>query len=177
MKKREKVILLGIGLLVLGSAGMVLFGSVSLESVRISFVGKGKEHGDKFIPGVNSEEKAPDYGVDVRVGDGWTTVGVKNNHFLGGDEIVFAPSEHIPAKAIREIRLYDDDPVEDDILERMDFRKGIMKGKNYEIEARTGFSVSAGWAFYFLSPVGKAILLGITIGVALVVVIHFGGVF
>lgn len=173
MKIQEKFAIFAIVCLITASIGAILFGSSALQAVDVSFVGTGKEHSDKFIPGVNQNERAPDYGLKIHTIDGWNVVGVVSNKFMNSDTLSFNASEGIPIKHIDEILFYDDDPVEDDILERIPFSIGESVGSKYKFNVISTRSLPAGLAFFWATALGKSILLGITMGVAALIIYHF----
>jgi hypothetical protein len=92
---------------------------------------------------------------------------------MNSGTLTFTAPRDIPTRNIYEIQLYDDDPIENDILERISFSKGESKGSKYSFYVVTGWSLSAGLAFFWATAIGKAILLGITIGVAVIMAFHF----
>lgn len=170
MKLSRKITIYIICTLGATGLGVVLYGASGLKAVEVSYTGDGREHSDKYIPGMNSEERPPDYGLKVRTRSGWLLLGVHENQFIGDGTLVFEASEGIPIRHIREMQLYDDDPVEDDILERIPFAVGESVGTKYTFNALAGWSMDAGFAFLWETAFGKAILLGIGIGVAFIII-------
>jgi hypothetical protein len=160
LKKYSFFVLLGLLAIFVGS---VFYGGKSLKSIQLSFIGEGKEHQDKYIPGVNSAEKAPDYGIEVRFDDDWKLVGLMNNTFISSNTVTFTPNKQIPVRLIEEIRLFDDDPVENDILEVLTVKEGQVRGDNYSFEFEYGYSLMTGIEYFWHTAIGKALLVGITI--------------
>lgn len=164
LKIYSLVILLGFLAIVVIS---VIFGSRSLKSIHVSYIGDGNEHHDKYIPGVNSEEKAPDYGVEVRFDGEWKLVSLKNNTFISSSTVSFVPNTQIPVRLVEEFRLFDDDPMEDDVLEVHTIKEGYIEGNNYSFNVEYGYSLMAGIEYFWHTHIGKSLLIGITICVVL----------
>jgi hypothetical protein len=169
MKVRLLIPMVAVGVLALLSLGVVAAGAKALSTVTLSLRSPGAEHTDKYIPGLNTEEKAPDYGIEVRVGQAWETIGVRQNQFLGEESLRFEVQSSIPIRAIQEIRVIDDDPIEDDVLERLDFHSGKIVGQGFVITSSTRFDLASGLELFWTSTVGKAVLLGLAVGIALVI--------
>ncbi len=156
-------------LLALFYAGAVFYGSESLASVTFQFVGKGREHQDKYILGINSAEKAPDYILEVRVEDKWEVIGSKNNTFSGPKAITFSPQKRYPVRLIEEIRLMDMDTVENDFLLTAMFEKGTFQVGDYEFDITTRPSLMGGMSYFWHTSIGKALLAGITLCVIILI--------
>ena len=164
LKKYSLYILLGFLVIFVVS---VIFGGKSLKSITVTYTGAGKEHQDKYVPGVNSDEKAPDYGLDVRFDDEWKLLGLFSNTFISSNSISFTPHKQLPVRLIEEIRLFDDDPLENDILEVHTIKEGTIQGDNYSFEVEYGYSLLTGIQYFWHTAIGKAVLVGITICVVL----------
>jgi hypothetical protein len=145
----------------------VISGGECLKSIQVSYTGSGKEHQDKYVFGVNSDEKPPDYGLEVRFDDEWMLIGLYSNTFMGTNALSFTPNKRIPVRLLEQIRLYDADPLENDVLEVHTIKPGQIQGENYAFEVAYGYSLLAGVAYYWHTAIGKAILLGITVCVVL----------
>lgn len=165
LKKYSLIILLGFLVIFVVS---VIFGGKSLKSIRVTYTGEGKEHQDKFVPGINSEEKAPDYGLEARFDDKWKLIGLLSNTFISTNSIVFTPNKQIPVRLVEEIRLFDNDPMENDILEVHTIKEGQIQGDNYTFEVEYGYSLLTGIEYFWHTAIGKALLIGISICVVLV---------
>ena len=146
----------------------VLIGSQSLTSIEVRFSGNQKEHRDKYIPMMNPEEMAPDYMLQVKLNESWKTVGSYSNQSIGTSVMKFTINEAIPTRLIGGIRLLDDDLMEDDVLEVVEFSEGTIKGKNYSFNVIFGYTLFAGLTFFWMTYVGKAILVGISIVVVMI---------
>ena len=145
----------------------VFYGGKSLKSVRVVYSGEGKEHQDKFVPGINSDEKAPDYGLEIRFDNDWKLIGLFSNTFISTNSIVFTPNKQLPVRLIEELRLFDDDPLENDILEVQTIHEGRIQGDNYAFDVEYGYSLMTGLEYFWHTAIGKALLTGITICVIL----------
>ncbi|MCI5211300.1 MAG: hypothetical protein D3910_21520, partial [Candidatus Electrothrix sp. ATG2] len=135
------------------------FGSEAIETMTVSYIGEGKEHSDKYIPGINREERAPDYGIRVRTHNGWKTIGVKQNTFIGDKNITFHPSGIFPVRLVYEIEIFDQDKIENDILDRVPFSQGIINGQNYRFATTTTKSLEAGLVYFGETRLGKGIFI------------------
>jgi hypothetical protein len=152
---------------------IIIYGARALDSIDVSFTGTGKEHADKYVPGVNKNEKAPDYALSVITQEGIEVIGVKANQFIGSGVSTFLSLKNIPIHHITEIQFEDDDPLENDLLERVAFKQGEIQGKEYRFTVKTQWSLIAGLTFFWSTALGKAILLGITVGVVVIVISNF----
>ncbi|GEM_PF-5569552 len=158
-----------LGVLFLIFVVTVLVEGRHVKSIEVRYTGEGKEHQDKYLPGINSEEKPPDYGLEIRVKQEWRLVGVKPNRFLGEGSAMYVPPSVIPMLFAEELRWFDQDKLEHDILEILPLEKGLLQGTAYSFDVKTGFSLAAGMEVFWDTPVGKAILMGITICIILLV--------
>ena len=164
LKKYSLFVLLGC---VFIFTGAVIFGGRSLKSITVTYIGEGKEHQDKFVPGINSDERPPDYGLEVRFDNEWRLLGLFSNTFIASNPLSFMPNKQIPVRLAEEIRLFDDDPLENDILEVHTLKEGKIQGDRYSFEVEFGYSLLAGLEYFWHTAVGKAILAGITVCVIL----------
>ena len=175
MKGTTRIGLGVVAALMVAAIVTIVVGATSARSFILEYVGEGKEHTDKYLPGINSNEKAPDYGIII-TGDGvQRLIGVRNNSYLKDGQMVFSLPEPVPARAIGEVIVFDNDLVENDVLERMTFQPGTMTGKNYQVKAATEFSLMGGLQFFWMTAVGKAILAGISIGFIVLILSLLGG--
>jgi hypothetical protein len=163
MKHLRKYSLFALSGLLAIFTGSVIYGGKSLKSIQLRFTGEGKEHQDKYVPGLNSEEKAPDYGIEVRFDDEWKLIALMNNTFISSNTVTFTPNRQIPVRLVEEIRLFDNDPVENDILEVLMVNEGQLRGDNYSFEVEYGYSIMTGIEYFWHTAIGKALLVGVTI--------------
>lgn len=147
----------------------ILLNSKELSSVSVSLLPSGVEHKDKTLLGVGKDDEAADYQLKLRSRtEGWIDLGTFVNTPIG-DGLTFTPSESIPLRTIQEVRLLDQDKVESDVLDQGPLVKGTYQGVNYKFDALSTFSLEAGFHWFFATPVGIAILVGLGAAVFLVV--------
>lgn len=147
----------------------VLLNSKELESVSVFLSPNGIEHKDKTVLGVGKDDEAADYQLKVRSKkEGWIDLGTFVNTPIG-DGLSFTSSESIPMRTIQEVQLLDHDKLESDLLDQGPLAEGEYQGINYTIQTSSAFSLGAGFHWFFATPVGIAILIGIGSAVFLVI--------
>lgn len=147
----------------------VLLNSKELSSVSVSLLPNGVEHKDKTVLGMGRSDEAADYQLKLRSKkEGWIDLGTFVNTPIGNG-LSFTPSESIPMRTIQEVQLLDHDKLESDLLDQGPLVKGAYRGVNYTIQTNSAFSLEAGFHWFFATPVGLAILIGIGAAVFLVV--------
>jgi hypothetical protein len=139
-----------------------------VEAVVATLSPGGVEHRDKVVLGIGAADEPPDYGVRVRTRSGWEDLGTHANTWIGGG-LEFRPSESIRVSAVREVQLVDRDKLENDVLEQAPLNDHTIIGRNYTLEVRTTFDLESGFGWFFQTPVGLAILFGIGVAVAIIV--------
>ncbi len=145
-----------------------------LESVMVTLDANGTEHLDKTLLGVGKADEAPDYRLRVRVSDRWYDLGTYSNTYIG-DGLKFSTNTNYPIHEIEEFQLLDEDKLENDVIEQFPFDSLTHNGNNYNFQINKGKDLSAGFAWFFKTPIGIAILAGITLAVFLIVIGSLGG--
>jgi hypothetical protein len=173
MKLKNKICLTILAIFSILCFSIILYGSTSLKSIDVTFSGSKNEHTDKYIPGINKNEKAPDYALSVITMESTELIGIKKNKYIGSGVMTFLSLKEIPVKLIKEIKLEDDDPVKNDVLERVVFSQNTINGMNYKFFVKTKWSFNAGIVYFWATPLGNAILFGIILGVLVVVISNF----
>ncbi len=147
----------------------ILINSKELGSVSVSLLPHGVEHKDKTLLGMGKNDEAADYQLKLRSKEeGWIDLGTFANTPIGSG-LTFNPSESIPIRTIQEVQLLDHDKLESDVLDQGPLVKGQYQGANYSIQTVSAFSLEAGFHWFFATPVGLAILIGIGAAVFLVI--------
>ena len=170
MKIDKKILYPRLGLAVLFVLWAVIgicLNSERITSVKVTLNEGGIEHKDKSLGAIGKEDEAPDYRMRFRTDDGWRDLGTFGNTWIG-EGLVFVPSSNIPEREIIELQLLDDDKLENDVLEQFPYESRLHVGNNYTIETATSISLESGFAWFFHTPVGIAILAGITISIIIV---------
>ncbi|MDF3129972.1 hypothetical protein P0Y35_12260 [Kiritimatiellaeota bacterium B1221] len=113
--------------------------------------------------------KAPDYLLEIRVKNEWKSLGSKSNTFSAPAAITFSPQKRFPVRSIEEVRLMDQDSVENDFLLSMGYQKGTYRVGDYAFTLETGPSLMAGITYFWQTAIGKALLAGITLCVVILI--------
>lgn len=143
----------------------VLRNASKLSSVSVSLLPDGIEHVDKTFMKIGEDDKAADYQLKIRsTKDGWLDLGTYSNTPIGTG-LSFKPSDNHPTRTLQEVQLLDQDKIESDVLDQGPLENGHYTGSNYQFEVESEFSIEAGLHWFFATPVGIAILVGIGIAV------------
>lgn len=144
--------------------------STQLSTVSVILLPDGVEHVDKTFLKIGEADKAADYQLRVRsTKEGWLDLGTFANTPIGTG-IDFKPSDTYPTRTIQEVQLLDHDKIESDILDQGPIENKQYTGSNYQFKIESEFSIEAGLHWFFATPVGIAILVGIGIAVLIRVV-------
>ncbi len=146
--------------------------SERVDSITVTFVGPGDEVRDQVILGIGKEEADPDYRLDVVYTGGKYKCGTVLNRSAAGG-ITFAVAEDIGVSQIQELVLIEDDKLRNDTIARVQWSAKTVSADGYRFEVATSRNFKVGLNWLFSTALGKAISLGITLGVALVIVMMF----
>jgi hypothetical protein len=148
-----------------------LLNATAITEVRMRLKPGAEEPGDHHLLGIGEKEKLPDYRLSIRTKDGWEEVGTRLNTSAAG-WLGFPLGSGLPARRALELQLIEDDKVENDILEQLPIRGTAFSGKQFDFTIATRQSFESGMEWFFDTPIGKAISLGITIAVAVFILAH-----
>jgi hypothetical protein len=152
----------------LALCGAFVWGSLqnssAITEVDVRLKPGGNEPGDHHLLGVGHEDKLPDYTLNIRTKDGWDPIGTRRNT-SAADWLKFPVANGIPVRRAAELQLVEDDTVENDVLEQLPIEGLTLSGKQFDFRLTTEDSFEAGMDWFFDTPPGKAISLGITLAV------------
>ena len=132
-----------------------------------------EEPSDHHLLGIGEKDKLPDYELRFRDGEDWHTVGLHPNQ-SAVDPIEFPLKTPWPLRRVDEIQLLENDHLENDLLEQLPVQSSKFSGKAFDFEIVESTSWGAGTAWFWETAIGKAFLLGITLGVAVIVISRLG---
>ncbi len=139
-----------------------------ISSVRIKLNPGVEEHLDHHLFGFGKEKELPDYRVSIRDRSGWRDLGTKLNT-SARDWLEYPVKGNLRFQSAMEIRVVEDDAIEDDVLDQVQIAGESVRGGSFEYRIGTAYRFEAGLKWFFDTAVGKAICLGITIAVVLLV--------
>jgi hypothetical protein len=139
-----------------------------LTAVRVQLKPGVDEPGDHHLLGVGGKDKLPDYELEVRGGDRWVSLGGRRNT-SAKDGLEFSVKEPLPLRKVEELRLVEQDHMENDVLDRLPVNGEKLAGKAFDFEIKSAESWSVGAQWFWDSAIGKAILAGITIAVVITI--------
>ena len=151
----------------------VAMNRTAMSVVRVKLKAGADEPSDHHLLGVGGKDKLPDYELRFRSGDDWRPIAAHRNT-TAKDGLEFRLNEPWPMRKVDELQLVELDHLEDDVLEQIQIQPGRIDGNAFEFEVVKTESWSAGAEWFWDSSIGKAILLGITLGVAAIVIGNFG---
>ena len=153
--------------MVLASILVSFYHARAVQSVSIQLLDGVEERRDHRIPLLHKEEEAlPDYQLDLMVDEAWHTVGTVINQ-SAVEPIVYPVKETVNVSYLQRLRIIEADGLESDLLEEIAVEEESGQGHQYAYSLETGYSFGAGVAWFFKTPVGRAILTGIIIVVVL----------
>ncbi|WPJ97537.1 hypothetical protein SH580_07415 [Coraliomargarita algicola] len=161
----EAILVIFIGWAIFG----VLTHSSSLESVTVTLTPGGVEYHDKTVFGVGANDRAADYWLRVHTTEGTRDLGIFANTEIG-DGLTFTPQSNIPMEEIVDLQLLDKDKFENDVLEQFPYETEQHVGVNYTLEISSTMKLESGFAWFFKTPVGIALLTGLMLGIVIVVI-------
>jgi hypothetical protein len=153
----------------------VLFGLFSFQnssivtSVAIRLNEGVREHRDPTILGLGREHQLPDYRVKLHVTKRFLNIdlGTKLNT-SATNWLEYPVKDIVPLRHVQEVLIVEDDKVASDILERFQIVDQTAQGKSYHCRLNMTRSFEAGMQWFFSTPVGKAVSIGIIILVVLI---------
>lgn len=145
----------------------------AMTSVSVKLKPGVEEPGDHHLLGIGGADKLPDYELRFRDGGEWHTIGLHPNQ-SAAEGLEFPLKNPWPLYRIEEIQLIEKDHLEDDVLEQLPVQSSKLSGKSFEFEITESSSWSAGTQWFWDTAIGKAFLLGITLGVAVIVIARLG---
>lgn len=161
----EGIIVLFIGWAIVG----IVMHSQSLQSVRVTLSPGGTEYHDKVVLGIGKDDAAADYWLRASTTEGIEDLGAYANTEIGAG-LTFTPQRNMPLKDIVSFQLLDKDKFESDVLAQFPYESDRHVGVNYTLEIESGLSIESGFSWFFQTPVGIAILTGLIIGIAVVII-------
>lgn len=169
------VYFIGLAIVALGMLAIVVFSVVNasvVTGVTVSFVGDASRSDEPTDMTLNplSEERLPDYRVDLVVDGETRKLGTMPNR-SAVDGLEFRVAGEYPVRQLQEIVLMEDDPVKNDVLVRVQGQQPFpIESGGYKFELEQSRSFMGGLEYFFATPIGKAVLTGITIAVILLVI-------
>lgn len=170
MKRLRPILFVIIGLLALIFLFLSWKNSLVVTGVSIQVKAGVREHYDHSALGIGAEHRLPDYKIKLRVNRKFLAIdlGTKLNT-SATNWIDFSIAEIVPIRHLQEILIIEDDKIESDTLDRIQPTGDAFDGSAFHARLATGRSFDAGLNWFFNTPLGKAISIGITIGVILVI--------
>jgi hypothetical protein len=150
-----------------------LLNATAITEVRMRLKPGAEEPGDHHLLGIGDQDKLPDYRLSIRTKDGWEQVGTRMNTSAAG-WMSFPIVNGLPARRALELQLVEDDKLENDVLEQLPMIGTAFSGKRFDFTIATKQSIESGMEWFFDTPVGKAISLGITIAVVVLILAIVG---
>lgn len=145
----------------------------AMTSVSVNLKPGVEEPGDHHLLGIGDSDKLPDYQLRFRDGEDWHTIGLQPNQ-SAAEGLEFPLKNPWPLYRVEEIQLIENDHLENDVLEQLPVQSSKLSGKSFEIEINESSSWTAGAQWFWDTAIGKAFLLGITLGVAAIVIARLG---
>jgi hypothetical protein len=145
----------------------------AITQVRMRLLDGKQEPSDHHLLGIGDEDRLPDYSLRIRAGNQWNQVGTRLNT-SAKQWLSFPLAEGIPVRRAFEVQVVEDDKLENDILEQLPISGTQFAGDMFEFDISTERSTKVGMEWFFDTPVGKAISVGITIAVICLLLAAFG---
>lgn len=145
----------------------------AMTSVSVNLKPGAEEPGDHHLLGIGDSDKLPDYELRFRDGEDWHTIGLQPNQ-SAAEGLEFPLKNPWPLYRVEEIKLIENDHLENDVLEQLPVQTSKLSGKSFDFEIIESSSWTAGSQWCWDTAIGKAFLLGITIGVAAIVIARLG---
>ncbi|MEK7485886.1 MAG: hypothetical protein AABZ60_16310 [Planctomycetota bacterium] len=169
MKQGKKILIILVILLVIVFFIVGFMNSKILSEIRIKIKPEVKEKSDMTL---NQEEKLLDYKLKViSQGKGYL-LGTKINT-SAQEWLIFPVKELIPWNKAQEIHIIEEDPIKNDLLDKIQITGENSSGTSYDCQIFTTRSFDGGLIWFFNTPIGKAIFLGIMIGIICSILFFF----
>ncbi len=151
---------------------MSILHSERVDAITVTFIGPGEEVRDKPILGIGKKDLAPDYRLDVvHTGGKHRCATVPNRSAAQG--IKFTVAKDVPVSQIQELVLVEADPLGHQTMARVQLSGKAISADGYRFDVASSRSFKVGLDWFFSTAVGKAISLGVTLGIAIVIVMMF----
>lgn len=148
--------------------------STVVTQVSIRLKSGVKEHLDHSLLKIGEAHRLPDYKVKLRVTRKFLALDLGTKLDTSATNwIAFPVAEVVPARHLQEILIVEDDKIESDLLERIQPIDGKLEGSSFDIQLTTERSFEAGLNWFFNTPPGKALSVGIVIAVVLILLSLF----
>lgn len=148
------VLLLMIGLIVAFQNSLVVTG------VSIKLIPGAKEHRDHSFGKIGKEHELPDYRVKLNVHRRLANFDLgRRLNVSAADWVEFPVSDRVYVRRLQEIIIYDDDKMENDILDRFPISSSNGRGTKYECKITSARTLDAGLAWFVKEPAGLALLI------------------
>ena len=109
---------------------------------------------------------APDYRLDLQAGGKWAKLATFRDREMG-EGLTWDVQDDVPFKLLSSVRLMEDDPAGDDLLEEQPTSGREFSGANYSYTISTRQSLSAGLLWFAKTPIGIAVLAAFVLGLGL----------
>jgi hypothetical protein len=164
---RTRIILLvSIALLAALFLSLAWRNSVALTSVSIRVKDGVKEHMDHTLLGLGAEHRLPDYKVQLRINHRMfpANLGTKLNT-SATNWLHYAVNDLVPLRTVQEVVIVEEDKMENDVLERIQVTDREIEGADFRVRLATTRSFEIGMNWFFKTPMGKAVSIGIAVGI------------
>jgi len=144
--------------------------SHGVSAIHIKLLEGKTDHFDKVIPFISPKgEREPDYKLRGLFGDEWHYLGTRKNQ-SAVDWLTYEVTDGPSLALLREIQVIEDDGLEDDLLDTIQIAStSAASGNRFQVRIDTRRSFTAGMSWFFSTPVGKAVLAGITLAIVLLI--------
>lgn len=145
--------------LVLFVGGVLLHGT-TLEAVRVQLLPGAEEPRDGGVLGVGGS--APDYRLVLELGRREVECGTLEDTPVG-EGLRFPVPGGVPRAAVVGLRLEEDDPADDDVLEELQVKGDEVEGVAYRFVLEEGWSLGAGIEWFLETPLGAITAVGLVV--------------
>jgi hypothetical protein len=153
---------------------MSILNSDIVTEVSIRIREGGKEKLDFTLLGLGKQHALPDYKVKLNAKKRFLAIDLGTKLDTSAkDWITWPVHDVIPLRQLQEVIIIDDDKLANDLVDRIQITGPSSVGTAFECRVTTSKSFDAGMAWFFGTPVGKAVSTGI---VLLVVFVVIGGI-
>jgi len=150
---------------------MSMLNSERVDWVKVTFIGSNPG-GPDAVPSEDANKEKPEYRLDVVHSRGTHACATVENR-SAANSVVFTFVEDLPVSQIRELLLIKEDKAQHDTLARVRFSTKPVSTDEYRFEVASSRRFQVGIRWFFSTVVGKAISLGITVGIAVAIVMAF----
>lgn len=144
--------------------------SLMLQSVSICIKEGVKENFEPPALGFNAPHQLPDYRVKLKLSGKFLAVDLGTKLDTSATNWLEYPvSDVVPVRRLQEVIVIEEDKLASDILERVQGSGPEMEGANFKYRLATARSFEVGLNWFFSTTLGKAIAIGIVIGLVLLI--------